>query len=68
MMRMINEMLGSETFWRKGAYEFDSQATAAQLLLGDDDLIAYVNGQKSVQEVKQKLQESEDDWRNFYVS
>jgi uncharacterized protein YbbC (DUF1343 family) len=64
MMRMINEMLGSETFWRKGAYEFDSQATAAQLLLGDDDLIAYVNGQKSVQEVKQKLQESEKAWSN----
>ena len=64
LMRWVNESLGKEAFWRQGPYEFDSDATAAQLLIGDDDLIAYVNGIKVEGEVMHKLQKSEEGWRN----
>lgn len=68
LMRWVNEMMGYGAFWRQGPYEFDSNATAAQLLIGDDDLIAYVNGIMEEEEVKKKLHKSEEDWRNGLLS
>lgn len=49
-------------FWREGSYEFDSTCTAAQLLLGDDDLIDFVNGKSSETDVLEKLTEAENSW------
>lgn len=49
-------------FWREGSYEFDSTCTAAQLLLGDDDLIDFVNARISEKDVMAKLTNEENSW------
>ncbi|HRD82112.1 MAG: DUF1343 domain-containing protein [Saprospiraceae bacterium] len=51
LMRMARERMPEGAFWRPGAYEFDSECTAAQILIGDDLLIEYVNGEVSESEV-----------------
>ena len=43
IMRLVKEYFFDVDFWRQGSYEFDSQGTAAQLLIGDDELINFVN-------------------------
>lgn len=63
LMKWVNEILGDDVFWRKGAYEFDSDANAAQLLLGDDELIMYVQGYRSEEEIKHKLNQHENHWK-----
>ena len=49
-------------FWRPGKYEFDSEATAAQLLIGDDDLIGYVNGEIDETQILDKLISAQNNW------
>jgi uncharacterized protein YbbC (DUF1343 family) len=49
-------------FWREGAYEFDSPSSAAQLLLGDDDLIRYVDGKLDEPTLLSLLAYAEDQW------
>ena len=43
IMRLVKEYFFDVDFWRQGSYEFDSLGTAAQLLIGDDELINFVN-------------------------
>jgi len=45
MMRLLRPLFDSDGFWRPGPYEFDSPCTAAQVLLGDDHLMDYVEGE-----------------------
>lgn len=63
LMRALLPLFGHEQFWRKGAYEFDSACTAAEILIGDDDLIAYAEGLLSETQVCQKLASAEMQWR-----
>ncbi|MFM9950028.1 MAG: hypothetical protein ACKV1O_18985 [Saprospiraceae bacterium] len=62
LMQSLLPLFGKENFWRKGAYEFDSTCTAAEILIGDDDLIAYVEGSMTERQVLSKLAEAEMDW------
>lgn len=64
LMRMARERMSEGEFWRPGSYEFDSECTAAQILIGDDVLIGYVNGEVPEAEVLEWLQEEELAWRN----
>lgn len=63
LMRALLPLFGKENFWRKGAYEFDSTCTAAEILIGDDDLIAYVEGARTERQVLAKLAEAEMQWK-----
>ncbi len=62
VMRLARELAVAEPFWRLGAYEFDSPYTAAQVLAGDDLLIAFVEGEVSEQEVEKYLRAAENQW------
>lgn len=62
-MRLARALMTADTFWRSGAYEFDSPCTAAQVLAGDDLLIAFVNGEVPEQEVEKYLHSEESQWR-----
>lgn len=63
IMRLIFAMECNMDFWRPGTYEFDSEYNAAQLLIGDDDLIAFIEGKRTEKEIFEKLQYNEDNWR-----
>lgn len=65
LMREAALYFREEAFWRPGAYEFDSGCTAAEVLIGDDLLIAYVRGGISEQEVLEHVQASENQWREY---
>lgn len=52
-------------FWRTGSYEFGSEKTAIELLVGDDDLLGFLNGNLSQKSVKEKLQDAENQWINL---
>lgn len=62
-MRLARALTTAEAFWRSGTYEFDSPCTAAQVLVGDDLLIAFVNGEASEQEAEKYLRSEEALWR-----
>lgn len=62
IMRAIMPHFGREGFWRPGAYEFDSPCTAAQVLIGDDLLIGYVEGVVAEAEVMMHLRTEEARW------
>ena len=63
IMREVHRSWNGVNFWRSGPYEFDSSCTAAELLIGDDDLMNYVNGKIPMEPIVQKLTTSEDLWR-----
>ena len=63
LMQQSNLYLDNQKFWREGAYEFDSSHTAACLLLGDDDLIGFVDGQISSKLIEDKLISEEENWK-----
>lgn len=48
--------------WRKGKYEFGSEKTAIELLVGDDDLLDFLYGNTSLTIIQEKLQEAENQW------
>lgn len=62
IMRWVRSMMPEIDFWRAGKYEFDSEATAAQLLIGDDALIAYVNNEIQENQLADKLNAAQDHW------
>jgi len=62
IMRWVKSMATEIDFWRPGKYEFDSEATAAQLLIGDDDLIGYVNGEIDETQILDKLISAQKNW------
>jgi uncharacterized protein YbbC (DUF1343 family) len=62
IMRWVRSMMPEIDFWRTGKYEFDSEATAAQLLIGDDSLIAYVNNEIQENQVADNLNAAQDHW------
>ena len=64
LMRMARERMSEGEFWRPGSYEFDSECTAAQILIGDDVLIGYVNGEVSEAEVLMRLEAEEKAFEN----
>ncbi len=63
IMRAILPLFGAASFWRPGAYEFDSTYTAAQILLGDDDMIGYVEGHVDEDFLQSKLRDAEAAWQ-----
>lgn len=48
--------------WRKGKYEFGSEKTAIELLVGDDDLLDFLYGKTSLKIIQEKLHEAENQW------
>jgi uncharacterized protein YbbC (DUF1343 family) len=62
IMRWVKSMATEIDFWRPGKYEFDSEATTAQLLIGDDDLIRYVNGEIDETQILDKLISAQNNW------
>lgn len=64
LMRLVRQEW-EEAFWREGPYEFDSDCTAAQLLIGDDECIDFVNGNSSDTIVMQKMERAETTWRRM---
>lgn len=62
IMRWVKSMATEIDFWRPGKYEYDSEATAAQLLIGDDDLIGYVNGEIDETQILDKLISAQNNW------
>ena len=48
--------------FRKGIYEYGSELSAIEILLGDDLLLDFINGHVSAKEVKDYLQNSENQW------
>lgn len=48
--------------WRTGKYEFGSEKTAIELLVGDDDLLAFLYGNLSYKNIVDKLQTTENQW------
>lgn len=62
IMRWVKSLANEIDFWRQGKYEFDSGATAAQLLISDDDLIGYVNGEIDETQIFDKLILAQNDW------
>jgi uncharacterized protein YbbC (DUF1343 family) len=63
IMRWVKSMATEIDFWRPGKYEFDSEAQAAQILIGDDDLIGYVNGDIDETQILDILNYAQDDWK-----
>jgi len=62
IMKWVTTMVPELDFWRPGKYEFDSEATAVQLLVGDDDLIGYVNGEIQETQILHKLISAQEYW------
>lgn len=48
--------------WRTGKYEFGSEKTAIELLVGDDDLLSFLYGNLSYKNIVEKLQTTENQW------
>ena len=67
LMRIIREEFPALNFWLPGAYEFDSPLTAAQTLIGDDNLIEYVNGNQREAIILKLFKESENTWSTLDV-
>lgn len=63
LLRLARAHFGSQAFWRPGTYEFDSPCTAAQVLIGDELLIGYVDGEVPEADVLQHLASAEEGWR-----
>jgi uncharacterized protein YbbC (DUF1343 family) len=63
LMHLARAHFGSQAFWRPGPYEFDSPCTAAQVLIGDDTLIGYVNGAVPEADGLRHLAAAEEAWR-----
>jgi len=68
IMREVNHLWEGAGFWRPGPYEFDSSCTAAELLIGDDDLIGYVNGNIQPDDITDKLSINEAVWNTTSAS
>jgi uncharacterized protein YbbC (DUF1343 family) len=63
IMRLIIQLLPEIEFWITGPYEFDSPYSAAQLLFGDDELIHYVCGEKSEEDLIEYMNTAEEAWK-----
>ena len=64
LMRLARDLISDYPFWRDGPYEVDSIRTAAQTLIGDDDLIDYVDGKINEITVQEKLAHHASIWVN----
>ncbi len=62
IMRWVKKYFSGDDFWRQGSYEFDSKATAAQLLIGDDELINFVNGDNDEEAIWEKMTVAQHVW------
>jgi len=68
LMRLASEYFYKGYFWRPGPYEFDSGCTAAEVLIGDDILMDYVNGKVEEAQLSAHLTKAETDWRKMVHS
>ncbi len=62
MIRHVRETRPHDFRYRRGIYEFRSDRPAIEILVGDSDLLAYLDGRTSLDLVREKLTEAEDDW------
>jgi uncharacterized protein YbbC (DUF1343 family) len=65
LMRLAAAYCNKDNFWRSGAYEFDSSCSAAEVLIGDELLIGYVNGKTAEAELADHLTKAETGWRKM---
>jgi len=62
LMREVKNVVNFN-FWREGPYEFDSDFNAAQILIGDDDLIEFVEGHIPEKIITDKLKFHASQWK-----
>jgi uncharacterized protein YbbC (DUF1343 family) len=62
IIRFIREGSGTEFRWREGSYEQGSDRPAIELLVGDEVLLAYLNGEAEWAKAQQALTEGEEAW------
>jgi len=67
IMKWVREIFPENDFWRAGKYEFDSEATAAQILMGDDRLIGYIEGEINESEVTEIMLKEQQKWKSQNV-
>jgi uncharacterized protein YbbC (DUF1343 family) len=61
MIRTISEHY-PDFKWREGSYEFGSDKTAIELLVGDSVLLEYLNGNETFEDLKEYLSKAEKNW------
>lgn len=62
LIRTFREIYPNEFDFLKGVYEFRSDRPAIELLVGDDLLLSYLNGQESYRTIKEYLKVQENMW------
>jgi len=71
LMRLCFEHMKDIPFWRMGSYEYDTSLTAADALIGDEELVKYIEGKISEQHVLEKMAIDRQKWidiRSIYCS
>jgi uncharacterized protein YbbC (DUF1343 family) len=61
MLRSLKENLG-EMRWLEGPYEAGSYKPAIELLVGDEDLIGYLNGMVKAETIQDMIDDQEKKW------
>lgn len=62
IIRYIKEEWSDYFDFRRGIYEFLSDKSAIQILLGDDRMLSFLNGKTDFKEIRERLSEEEDAW------
>ncbi len=62
LLRWIQEEAPDHFSWHEGVYEFYSQKKAIEILAGDGDILAYLEGKRDFAYIRQKFQASEKKW------
>ncbi|WP_273214034.1 DUF1343 domain-containing protein [Runella zeae] len=60
LLRICNEYIPN--LWRQGAYEKGSTKTALEILVGDADLLDFVNGKVALSVIVEYLKQTENEW------
>ncbi|TGK10040.1 DUF1343 domain-containing protein [Leptospira fletcheri] len=63
LLRTLKEFYPVDFSYLKGPYEYRSDLSAIELLVGDDFLLGYLDGKSSYLEVEEYLSEKERLWR-----
>ena len=62
ILRWIQDSQKNNFEWKKGIYEFCSEKSAIEILVGNDILLSYLYGKESLPKVKETLAEGEEEW------
>lgn len=62
LIKTIKEHYPEIVFWREGKYEMGSDKTAIEIILGDETLLDFVNGNTSIEKAINALKAGEESW------